>query len=132
MTSVQPTRTVVLSDEGRGLDITARLAPRTGPATWYPSLAELVRRQPLSSVSVLVLDFRPRPRGVQLVTLGRMNTEFPAMQKVAVLHEEAPLPVVEYLTSCGVDIVWNGNESGLERLASTVDRLQERIPWIAS
>ena len=132
MRSGQGAQTVLLSEAETAKDIMARLVPETGPATWYPDVAELVRRQPLSSVSLLVLDFHSRPKGVQLAALGRMKVEYPGMQKVAVLHEEPPLAVVEYLASCGVDLVWNGNEAGLERLASAVHRSRERIPWIAS
>ena len=132
MRTGKATQTVLLSEAEMAPELVARLTPETGPATWYPNVAELVRRQPLSSVSLLVLDFHGGPKGVQLATLGRMKVEYPGMQKVAVLHEELPLPVVEYLASCGVDLIWNGNESGLERLASAVHRSRERIPWIAS
>ena len=132
MRHAKASETVLLSESEAAPELLACLTPETGPATWYPSVAEMVRRQELSTVSLLVLDFHRGPKGVQLAALGRMKGEYPGMQKVAVLHQEPPLPVVEYLTSCGVDLVWNGGETGLERLASAVHRSRERIPWIAS
>lgn len=110
-----------------------RLAAGTGLAAWYPSLAEMVQRQPLSSISVLVLHFHPLPKGIFLVTLGRMSLEYPAMQKVAVLDAPPPLPIAEYLTACGVRLLWdNATEEGADQLASVVNRLHERTRWIAS
>ena len=109
------------------------LTARTGPAAWYPNLAELMRRRPLSSVSVLVLHFHPLPKGILLVTLGRMSLEYPAIQKVAVLDRPPPLLIAEYLTSCGVRLLWDdATEEGAEQLASVVNNLHERTRWIAS
>jgi hypothetical protein len=110
-----------------------RLAARTGPAAWYPSVAEMVRRQPLSTISVLVLHCHPLPKGILLVTLGRMSLEYPAMQKVAVLDAPPPLPIAEYLTACGVRLIWDdATEEGTDLLASVVNTLHERTRWIAS
>ena len=125
--------TVLLSDAEGAPGLAARLAARTGPAAWYPSVAEMVRRQPLSSISVLVLHFRPLPKGILLATLGRMSVEYPGMEKVAVLDGPPPLPIAEYLTACGVRLLWDGTtEEGTDRLASIVDMLHERTRWIAS
>lgn len=126
--------TVLLSDAEGAPRLAERLAARTGPAAWYPSLSELVRRQPLSTISVLVLHFQPLPKGILLATLGRMNLEYPAMQKVAVLDGPPPLPIAEYLTACGVSLFCDGcsEEEGTDRLASVINRLHERTRWIAS
>lgn len=125
--------TVLLSDAEGAPGLAARLAASTGPAAWYSSLNEMVRRQPLSTISVLILHFRPLPKGILLATLGRMNLEYPAMQKVAVLDGEPPLPIAEYLTACGVSLFCDGaTEDGTDRLASVVNRLHERTRWIAS
>jgi hypothetical protein len=95
-------------------------------------MEELVRGQPLSSVEVLVVQTRQAPRGVLLVALGRMNEEYPTMQKVAVMDGPPPLPVAEYLTACGVDLVWAGTgEERIDEVASIVDRMRERMPWLA-
>ena len=125
--------TVLLSDAEGAPGMAARLAARTGPAAWYPNVAELVRRQPLSSISVLVLHFRPLPKGILLATLGRMSLEYPAMQKVALMDAPPPLPIAEYLTACGVKLLWDGaTEEGAEELASVVNTLHEMTRWIAS
>jgi len=125
--------TVLLSDAEGASGLAARLAARTGPAAWYSSVAEMVQRQPLSSISVLVLNFRPLPKGILLVTLGRMSLEYPAMQKVVVLDGPPPLPIAEYLTACGVRLFWDGaTEDDTERLASVVNGLHEKTRWIAS
>ena len=125
--------TVLLSDAKDAPTLAAQLSARTGSAAWYASLAEMVRTQPLSSISVLVLHFHPLPKGALLATLGRMNVEYPGMQKVAVLDEPPPLPIAEYLTACGVSLLWNGDtEDDADRLASVVNQLHERTRWIAS
>ena len=125
--------TVLLSDAKDAPKMVARLAARTGPAAHYTSVGELVRTRQLSTVSVLILHFHPQPRVWLLATLGRMNVEFPGMQKVAVLGQAPPLPIAEYLTSCGVSLLWSGNsDESAEQLATVVNQLHERTPWIAS
>jgi hypothetical protein len=123
--------TVLLSDPEGAASLAEQVSRGAGKAACYSSVAELVRARPLSTISVLVLNFRPHPKGILLATLGRMNVEYPGMQKVAVLDEPLPLPIAEYLTSCGVDLLWNGSPDTGDRLASTVDRLMERTQWIA-
>jgi hypothetical protein len=82
---------------------------------------------------VLVLHFRPIPKGILLATLGRMSIEYPAMQKVAVLDSRPPLLIAEYLTACGVKLLWDdAMGEGTDRLASVVNTLHERTRWIAS
>lgn len=125
--------TVVLSDAKEAPRFAAELAARTGPAAWYASVGELLTERPLSTVSILVLHRHAHPWGTLLATLGRMHVEYPAIRTVAVLDEPPPLPIAEYLTSCGVSLLWNGNsEDGAERLASVVNQLHERTRWIAS
>lgn len=125
--------TVVLSDAKEAPRLAADLAARTGPAAWYADVGALLTERPLSTVSVLVLHCHAHPKGTLLATLGRMHVEYPGIQTVAVLDEPPPLPVAEYLTSCGVSLLWNGNsEEGAERLASVVNQLHERTRWIAS
>ena len=123
--------TVVLSDAKEAPRLAAELAARTGPAAWYADVRELLTERPLSSVAVVVLHCRAHPKGTLLATLGRMHVEYPGIRTVAVLDEPLPLPIAEYLTSCGVLLLWN-SEDGTERLASVVNQLHERTRWIAS
>jgi hypothetical protein len=124
--------TVVVSDpKEAAAALTASMPRGRGEAECYASVAELVKERPLDSISVLVLNFRPHPKGILLATLGRMSVEYPGMQKVAVLDRPLPLPIAEYLTSCGVDLLWDGSPDTGDRLASTVARLTERTQWIA-
>jgi hypothetical protein len=125
--------TVLLSDAEGTSFLAEHLGPDEEPAECYRSVAELLRRQPLSSVAVLVLHFRPRPKGSVLATLGRMNVEYPSIQKVAVLEAPPPLPIAEYLTSCGVDILVDGAAEEIAvQLVEIVNRMRERTRWIAS
>ncbi len=88
----------------------------------------------LESISVLVLLFRPLPAGVLLATLGRMNLEYPQVQKVVVLDAPPPLPIAQYLTACGVDLIScvPGDEKGANQLASVVQDLKTRAAWLTS
>jgi hypothetical protein len=125
--------TVLLSDSEGASPLAAHLGPGAEPAECYGSVAELLSQQPLSSIAVLVLHFHPLPKGSVLATLGRMSVEYPAIQKVAVLGAPPPLPIAEYLTSCGVDILVDGPaEKVAEQLARIVNRMRERTRWIAS
>ena len=133
MRSTSEGSTVLLSDAEEAPRLAAALAERTGPAAWYANVGELLTKQPLSTVSVLVLHCHALPKGTLLATLGRMHVEYPGMQTVAVLDAAPPLPIAEYLTSCGVSLLWNGgSEEGSERLVSVVNQLHERTRWIAS
>jgi hypothetical protein len=101
--------------------------------TWYATLEELVKEQPLSSIAVLVADSRKMLMGTLLVTLGRLNVEYPRMQKVALMEGPPPLPVAGFLTACGVDLVWEGSgEEKTERLTSIVEQMHERTPWVVA
>ena len=122
---------VLLSDSEAAPSLAARLAPSGPPVSWYASIEDLVRGQPLSSIAVLVVQSRRLPRGTLLVTLGRLNLEYPGMQKVAVMDGPPPLVVAEYLTSCGVDLVWAGSgEERIDHLASVVDGLRKVTGWV--
>ena len=130
----QPEGSTVLLSDREGAPALAELL-RTGaePPACIANLGELVGRQPLSSIAVLVLHTRPVPNGLVLVALGRLNLEYPGIQKIAFLAGDPPLPVAEYLTSCGVDILLDhANEDGAARLAATIDNLKERTRWITS
>ena len=61
-----------------------------------------------------------------------MNLEFPWIQKVMVIDGPLPLPIAEYLTACGVDLLECElrEEKGADRLAFVVNRLQERNQWL--
>jgi len=126
--------TVLLSDTDEALHLATHLATQSLPADCYRSVGELVKDRCLESVSVLVLLFRPLPAGVLLATLGRMNLEYPQIQKVVVLDAPPPLPIAQYLASCSVDLVpcRPGDEKGADQLASVVQDLKERAAWLTS
>lgn len=125
--------TVLLSDTEGASPLANHLGADAEPTECYGSVAELLRQQPLSSIAVLVLHFHPLPKGSVLATLGRMNVEYPAIQKVAVLEASPPLPIAEYLTSCGVDILVDGTTEEIAgQLVEIVNRMRERTRWIAS
>lgn len=126
--------TVLLSDSDRAPSLAARLAPSHRPFAWYASIEDLVQEQSLASVAVLVLHFHPAPKGILLAILGRMNVEYPSMQKVAVAEGPLPLPIAEYLTACGVDLLWKEpkDEEDLDRLAQVMNRMHERTRWLTT
>jgi hypothetical protein len=125
--------TVLLSDPEAGPELAAELEPADHGVTWFASMEELVQARPLSSIGVLVLHFRPAPKGVLLAALGRMNVEFPGMQKVAVMDSTPPLPIAEYLTACGVDLFWTHEaKGGVGDLGAFVERMYERTRWLAT
>lgn len=125
--------TVLLSGDERRATLAAALQREAEEPTCFSSLAELLGTQPLASIGVLVLHSKPVPRGMVLVTLGRLNLEYPWMQKVALLEGEPPLSVAEYLASCGVDIVLERTEEdGPALLAASLSRLRERTRWVVS
>jgi len=132
VTTQTPTSTVLLSDAPAAPFLAADLASG-GPAEWYPSVADLMKEHPLSSVSVLVFYFQALPKGLLLAILGRMHVEYPAIQKVALMDEAPPLPIAEYITACGANLLWGAaTPEGKQRLASMVNNLNEGVPWIAS
>ncbi len=123
--------TVLLADSERAASLAARLAPPDRKVAWYTSLEELIREQPLSSVSVLVLHSEQQPKGVMLSLLGRMSVEYPGMQKLAVMEGTPPLPIAEYLTACGVALfLTEPQEEHLDQLISVLNRMREQTGWI--
>ncbi len=124
--------TVLLSDAGGFGALASRLAASGHAVVWYSSLEELLREHALSTIAVLVVHGQPVPKGVLLATLGRMNLEYPRMQKVAVMEGPLPLPVAEYLTACGVELVWSESQAeAMEQLVGVLERVHERVGWIA-
>ncbi len=128
-----PARVVVLSDAEPVRHVAEPLSESGRSPEWYTTFEALLDARPLSTIAVLVVLSHPLPKGILLVTLGRMTLEYPAMKKVVVMDAAPPLPIAEYLTSCGVDMVWNESEGdSLERLATVVDGMKERSRWITS
>jgi hypothetical protein len=124
--------TVLLADSKRAASLAERLSPSDRSVAWYTSLDELIREQPLSSVSVLVLHSEQQPKGVMLALLGRMSVEYPGMQKLAVIEGTPPLPIAEYLTACGVALfLTEPKEERLDQLISVLNRMHEQTGWIA-
>ncbi len=125
-------QTVLLSDTEETLLLARLASAEERKVPMYRTLEELVKARPLSTIDVLVVDYRPMPKGTLLATLGRLNLEYPRMQKVAVLEGPLPLPVAEYLTSCGVEIVATESKEGaMNQLSAVMDRIHERTGWIA-
>lgn len=124
--------TVLLADSGRAASIAAALANHAPAFAWYTTLDELLREQPLGSVSVLILHFDREPKGILLSLLARIALEFPGIQMVASLQGTPSLVVAEHLTACGIELVWPSAEApGIDGLVSVVDRMQERSQWVA-
>ena len=133
MTTAMDANVVVLSEPEEASALAERLSAPAESITWYANVEDLMHAQPLSSVAVLVIDTRKQPKGVLLAALGRMNVEYPAMQKIAVLDGPPPLPVASYLTACGVNLFWAGSgEGNLDQLATVVDRTYARTKWIVN
>jgi hypothetical protein len=124
--------TVLLSDEEAATELAAKLGAAGEEVVCYSNMADLVRERPLSSVAVLVLHFRPVPKGTLLAALGRLTHEYPWIQKVAVMDDPVPLPIAEYLASCGVDFFWKQQEEDDDRLAGVVDDMHERTRWVVT
>ena len=118
---------VMLSDSEAGTSIATGLARRSCPVRCYYRLEDLVREQPLGSIPVLIFHLRKPPKGSLLGVIGRMALEFPAMQMVAITEVPLSLLVAEYLTACGVDLMWTEPRGqDLDTLASVVGRMHER------
>ena len=124
---------VVLSDSEAASALAACVSAPANAFTWYANVEDLMHARPLSSVAVLVVDIRPQPKGVLLAALGRMNLEYPAMQKIAVVAGPPPLPIASYLTACGVDLVWAGaGQESMDQLATVMNRTYARTKWIVN
>ena len=125
--------TVLLTDFGVAATLAGRLVPLCRPIVAYAGLEELLRGQTLASISVLVFHFHPAPKGVLLSVIARIALEFPDIQMIAVIEGSLALPVVEYLTACGVHLIWaESREEDIEKLVSVVDQVHERARWVAT
>ena len=131
MQTREPESTVLLSDVEVASELAATLEAAGEEVACYSTIGDLVRERSLSSVEVLVLHFRPLPKGVLLAALGRLKHEYPGMQKVAVMDNPVPLPIAEYLTECGVDFIWS-KEEGIDCLSGVVDDMHERTRWLVT
>jgi hypothetical protein len=121
---------VVLSEDEAAMQLVSRTSAATSVKR-YANVKEMIAAQPLSSIAVLIID--AQPKGVLLATLGRINVEYPAMQKIALMDAPPALPVASYLAACGVDLVWRrAGEDSTDKLAAVVDRTCERAKWLAN
>ncbi len=122
---------VMLSDSEAGSSIATDLSRRSLPVTCYHRLEDLVHERALGSIPVLIFHLRQPPQGRLLGVIGRLALEFPAMQMVAITEAPLSLLVAEYLTACGVDLMWTESKGrDMDALASVVDRMYER--WTRS
>ncbi|NJD10532.1 MAG: hypothetical protein FIB01_08890 [Gemmatimonadetes bacterium] len=112
--------------------VAARMAaPRTARLRSYPSVEELVQEQSLGGLRVLVIWTPGVPKGRLLPLLARLNLEQPWVQKIAMLEVPPPLVVAEYLTYCGVEVIWTGSvEERVEQLNVLMNRSDERTQWL--
>lgn len=126
--------TALLSDSDAAASLVAGLEIRHRPVVWFTNLKDLVEEQPLSSISVLMFHFRRPPKGILLQVIARMALEYPGMQMVAIAESQLPLPMIEHLTACGVDLIWAESKEArdLDHVASVVDRMRERTQWITA
>ena len=113
--------------------VAARMAgPRAARLRSYPSVDELVQeQQSLGGLQVLVIWTQGVPKGRLLPLLARLNLERPWVQKIALLEVPPPLVVAEYLTYCGVEVIWTGSvEERVEQLNVLMNRNEERRRWL--
>lgn len=113
--------------------VAARVAqPRAARLRAYPSVEELVQEQQWQGrLRVLVIWTQGVPKGRLLPLLARLNLEQPWVQKIAMLEVPPPLVVAEYLTSCGVEVIWTGSvEERVEQLNVLMNRNEERRRWL--
>lgn len=126
-------QTALLARSPQPTALAARLAGPAEGVTRFESVEELLGDPRLAGVSVLVVCCRSLPLGTLLDALGRMNLEYPALQKVAVVEGPIPLRVASYLTALGVELIGAEHpDSGLDRIAAAVDRMRERRGWVAA
>ena len=130
METAKNANVVVLSEDEAAMQLVSHTSAATSVKR-YANVQEMIDAQPLSSIAVLIID--AQPKGVLLATLGRINVEYPAMQKIALMDVPPALPVASYLAACGVDLVWRqAGEDSTDKLAAVVDRTCERAKWLAN
>jgi hypothetical protein len=94
---------------------------------------ELVREESLSGLRVLVIWTEGLPKGRLLPLLAQLNLERPWVQKIALLQLPLPLVMAEYLTYCGVELIWSGSvEERVEQLEVLINRGEERTRWLGA
>lgn len=109
----------------------ARMRPRAARLLSYPSVEDLLQEQTLGRLRVLVIWTQGVPHGRLLPMLAKLNLERPWVQKIAMLEVPPPLVVAEYLTYCGVEVIWTGSmEERVEQLNELVNRGEERTRWL--
>ncbi len=124
---------VLLSETGAQTTVAQRLTRPGREVVCFDGMEELVQARPLSSIELLVVQWRDMPNGVLLAALGRLAVEHPGLAKVAVMDSPPPLPVASYLAACGVDLVWPGSaEPGTDLLVTLAERIHEGTEWIAT
>ena len=72
---------------------------------WFTDLNDVIHEQSLGNVETLAVNMWPRPKGVMLATLGRINVEYPTMHKVVMVDTNAELPIRKFLAGCGVEVI---------------------------
>jgi len=113
--------------------LAARMASPATRLLSYPSVEQLVDEQPLGGLRVLVIWTKGVPRGRVLPMLARLNLELPWVQKIALLQTPPPLVLAEYLTACGVEVIWSGSvEERLEQVQVLMNRNDERARWLGA
>jgi len=122
--------TALVADHTAGRTLMDRLSAE-GVVIWNEDIGGLLRQGLSSAITVLVVRARPLGQGLPLALLAWINLEYPRIQKVAVVEGPLPLPIVRFLTSCGVELVWTKSDDNVEHIVSVVDRLQGRSSWIA-
>jgi hypothetical protein len=113
--------------------LAARVAPRAARLQSYASVDELVREESLGGLRVLVIWTEGLPKGRLLPLLAQLNLERPWVQKIALLQLPPPLVIAEYLTYCGVELIWSGSvEERVEQLEVLINRGEERTRWLGA
>lgn len=121
----------LVTDEHVPPAIRDRMLPRAARLFPYPAVDDLVKEECLGRLRVLVIWTEGVPHGRLLPLLARLNVERPWVQKIALLDGPPPLVVAEYLTYCGVEVIWTGSvEERLEQVNVLVNRSEERTRWL--
>lgn len=123
----------VVTDAELPPSLKERMVPRAGRLLAYPTVEELVEGGDLQGMRVLVIWTQAVPKGRLLPVLARLNLERPWVQKIAMLEAQPPLVMAEYLTHCGVEVIWTGSEEErIERVKVLVNRSEERTRWLGA
>ena len=122
--------TVLLSEDSSGAALARETSLRDGPVVARRSLKELLRDVPLARISVMLFHFPRPPKGVLLASIACLALESPGLQMAAIVEVPLSLPVVEFLTACGVDLIpVEPDGPDPDRVADAVRRLRVRQAW---